>query len=66
MSDTQLMHLRIEEHLHQRISDAARRRKVSASREVNDQLEKSYGRRDPIADIAADVKKLIRLQSGEG
>jgi hypothetical protein len=66
MPDHQQMHLRIEEQLHRRIADVARQRGVSASREVNDRLARSFARRDPIAEIATDVKQLIKLHGGAG
>jgi hypothetical protein len=53
-----VMHLRIHRQLHRRLGDAAKQRGVSATREVNDRLARSFDK-DPIVGLAADVKRMI-------
>jgi hypothetical protein len=49
--------------LAQRVDAAAEQNRVSRNAEIITRLEESF-RRDPIIGVAADVKRLVKLQGG--
>jgi HicB family len=56
--------VRLHDELHRRIDIAAKKSGVSRNTEVVARLERSFDR-DPIVGLAADVKRLLAMQSGK-
>jgi len=53
-----MLHIRIHPELRRRVYAAARQRDVTATREINERLARSFDR-DPIVGLAADLKKFM-------